>query len=119
MSDRQTFTPPRVRQRRKILRVTQEWLAEQIGCSVALVSMIENGKRQYTQEFLEAAARHLRTTPSRLLAPDDDDGLYAALMEIPAHERARAKAVLEAFTATFEQGPAPVSAPRKTRRRAG
>lgn len=58
----------------------QEWLAHRNKTHEQLASFIEmsrphvtkiiNGKRQYTQEFLEAAAEYLETTPGSLLMRD-------------------------------------------------
>lgn len=49
---------------------THEQLASFIEMSRPHVTKIINGKRQYTQEFLEAAAEYLETTPGSLLMRD-------------------------------------------------
>lgn len=126
MGERRKFQPPYVRQWRKRAGLSQEQLAEKIGCSVALVSMVERGERQYDQEFLEGAAKALRATPDMLLRinPEDDalqETAHDILQRIPELDRKRALAVLEAFVpsapASNEAPAAPASKAKKPPRR--
>lgn len=123
MGKRRRYKPPFLREWRKHRDMTQERLAEFIGCSVPLISMIERGERGYDQEFLEAAAEALQTSPDRILRinpldPASDDSLFDALRRIPAGERPRVAAVIEAlFPRTQPDPPAPagVAKPRPTK----
>ena len=50
--------------------LTQQQLADKLGTTKANISRIENLKQGYTQDFLEACAQVLRTTPAALIASD-------------------------------------------------
>ncbi|MCL4715512.1 MAG: helix-turn-helix transcriptional regulator [Hyphomonadaceae bacterium] len=127
MGERRKFNPPFLRQWRKRAGLSQEQLAEMIGCSPALVSMIERGQRQYDQEFLEAAAEALDATPDMLLRIDPENPAFeeaaaAQLRRVPEADRARLLAMIDAFTSPpngkpISAGKEPKKAPR--RRRAG
>lgn len=56
-----------VREWRKLRRMTQEQLAEQLNTTKANISRIENLHQGYTQDFLEACAEVLRTEPARVI----------------------------------------------------
>ena len=58
---------------------THEQLASFIEMSRPHVTKIINGKRQYTQEFLEAAADYLETSPGSLLMrdPSQEDSIWS------------------------------------------
>jgi transcriptional regulator with XRE-family HTH domain len=68
-----------IKEWRKFRQLNQEQLAERIGTSVASVSRIESGKQPYTQDFLEAAADALQTSPGSLVMrnPESDDPLWS------------------------------------------
>lgn len=125
MGERRKFNPPFVRQWRKRAGLSQEQLAEKIGCSVALVSMVERGQRQYDQEFLEAAAVALSATPDMLLRinPEDEafvDTAYDQLRRIPEADQKKALAILEAFAPSPKSAPErPEAKPSKRRPRGG
>ena len=125
MGERKRFKPPFLREWRRTRDLTQERLAERVGCSVALISMIERGERQYDQEFLEAAAEALNTTPDRLLRinpldPRSEDTIFETVRRIPLEDRPKALAVLEAFSrkpAANDAAPEPAQKPAKKRSR--
>jgi transcriptional regulator with XRE-family HTH domain len=87
--------------------------------------MIERGERQYDQEFLEAAAEALGTTPDRLLRinpqdPRSEDTIFETVRRIPLEDRPKALAILEAFSrkpAANDETPALPSRPVKRRAR--
>lgn len=73
-------TPPRPRFRRTYIaqwrdhrNLTQEQLAERLEMTQSHLSMLENGKRGYTQETLEAVAHALQTDVASLLMRDPTD----------------------------------------------
>lgn len=118
MGERPRFRPPFLKEWRKHRDLTQERMAERIGVSVGLVSMIERGDRQYTQAYLEAAAEALETTPDRLLRinpldPSSDETIFEQIRRIPAEDLPRVSAILDAFATKTE--PAPKPAARKKR----
>lgn len=122
MGERRKFKPPFVRQWRKRAGLSQEQLAEKIGCSVALVSMVERGERQYDQEFLEGAARALGATPDMLLRIDPENAAFEEiafdqLRRIPEADRAKVMAVIEAFEPAAKERAAPAAKPKRTRKR--
>ena len=55
------------RHRRYIRRMTQEQLAEQIGCSSQMISALEHGKRELTVDMLLRLCRALNCSPADLL----------------------------------------------------
>jgi transcriptional regulator with XRE-family HTH domain len=67
---------------RKFRNVSQEDLGAAIGKSGPTVSLLENGKINYTQDNLEAIADHLRCEPADLLngpptGPEDIRDLFS------------------------------------------
>lgn len=125
MGERRRYKPPFLRQWRKYRDWTQERLADFIGCSVALVSMIERGERGYDQEFLEAAADALQTSPDRLLRinpldPASHETIFDMVRRVPEADHAKMRAVIEAFIPRRDEptkaAPKPVA--RKPRHKA-
>jgi transcriptional regulator with XRE-family HTH domain len=59
--------------------LTQAQLADLLGTSITTISRIENLRRGYTQDFLEACADALRTDPASLIMrePSYPDGIWA------------------------------------------
>jgi transcriptional regulator with XRE-family HTH domain len=78
-----------IKEWRKFRQLNQEQLAERIGTSVASVSRIESGKQPYTQDFLEAAAGVLNTSPGSLVMrnPEGDDALWTLWEQAQPGER--------------------------------
>lgn len=88
-----------IRAWREYRKLRQYQLAELVGKSNSWMAGIENGTINYTQETLEDLARALDTQPARLLDtdPSTDNGIMSIWNRIPADERPRARAVLDAF----------------------
>src|SRR5262245_54007341 len=51
-----------LKQRRKALDLTQEALAERVGCSVATVKKIEAGERRPSRQIAHLLAQHLEVS---------------------------------------------------------
>lgn len=88
-----------IRQWREARDMTQEDLAEAIEISVPQLSLIENGKRPYTQKTLEGAAKALKVDPATLLSrgPDEDESLVSAIGRLGPGDQKRALAVVDAL----------------------
>lgn len=78
--------PPRPKFRRTFIRqwrehrgLNQEQLAERLDMTQSHLSMLENGKRGYTQETLEAVADALQTNVANLLTrgPGEGDDIWS------------------------------------------
>lgn len=78
--------PPRPRFRRTFIaqwrefrNLTQEQLANRLEMTQSHLSMLENGKRGYTQETLEAIADALQTDAASLLMrnPADEEAIWS------------------------------------------
>lgn len=72
---RQNLKPPKFRrtyiaQWRDFRNLTQEQLAARLDMTQSHLSMLENGKRGYTQDTLEAIAHALQTDVASLLMRD-------------------------------------------------
>ena len=53
-----------VRRRRKVLDLTQQALADQVGCSVAAIKKIETDQRQPSRQLAERLADYLHVSPA-------------------------------------------------------
>lgn len=112
-----------LREWREFREKTQVQLADAIGVTKTHVSNIENGKRQYTQELLEAAALYLQTEPALILnvdpnAPSGAWSLMEVLGRIPENKHADARRIMEALAdPPSEQKAEPAPPPRIRRRR--
>ena len=67
-----------IKARRERLGLSQADLAELAGTSQPQIQRLENGMRELTVTWAEKLAGPLRTTPIRLLFPDQDDGQIGA-----------------------------------------
>ncbi len=56
-----------VRQLRKNKRVTQVWLAKQMGMTSSYISLVEGGKKAPSLKFLRLACKDLQVAPEILL----------------------------------------------------
>lgn len=56
-----------IRARRTELGLTQAVVAEQLGISVGLYNMLENGKRRMNETYLNGLSEILKVSPSALL----------------------------------------------------
>lgn len=88
--------------------MTQDELAEAVGCSKASVGHWENGVREVAPKWLYPIAKVLSTSPGYLLDHDPNDLPTAILdvwAEIPADDRPRAIEILRAaFKSTGTDG---------------
>lgn len=82
---RKTF----IRQWRQHRQLTLEKLADRIDMTPSHLSMLETGKRAYTQETLEALAEALQTDVASLLMrnPADPEGMWSVWDQAKAGER--------------------------------
>src|ERR1700733_11479422 len=95
-SPRRPPPPPRSKFRRTYIAqwrdhrgLTQEQLAGRLEMTQRHLSMLENGKRGYTQETLEAVAHALQTDVASLLMrnPADPDAIWSIWDQAKAAER--------------------------------
>ncbi len=56
-----------IRMRRHIMKMTQEQLAEKVGCSRGVISAVERGKRGVSVEMLLAFCRALEYNTAEIL----------------------------------------------------
>jgi transcriptional regulator with XRE-family HTH domain len=57
-----------VRRRRKALDLTQDALAQQVGCSAAMIRMIEADERRPSKQIAERLAEQLEVAPEERAA---------------------------------------------------
>ena len=85
---------------RKFRRMTQEELAEAIGTTTPVISLLESGQRPLSAKWLRRIAPVLDTTPGFLLDHDPDE-LPTDVIDIWNHiadrDKPRALKVLQAF----------------------
>lgn len=85
---------------RRFRRMTQEELADKVGTTKAVISLLESGQRPLSAKWLRKIAPVLETTPGHLLdhdpesLPSDVLDIWSAISE---RERPRALRVLESF----------------------
>ena len=79
--------------------LTQAQFAARIPISESQLSLILNGKRQYTQAFLERAAEELKTDPASLLMrdPTKDEALWSIWEGLEPAQKRQAAAVIDAL----------------------
>lgn len=78
---------------------TQSQVAEALGVTKTHISNIENGKRQYTQQLLEAAAEYLQCDPAHILnvdpvKPDSIWSIWEIAARIPEGKRDDARRIM-------------------------
>jgi transcriptional regulator with XRE-family HTH domain len=76
---RPKFRPTFIKQWREHRQLNQEQLADKLGMTQSHLSMLENGRRGYTQETLEAVAHALQTDTGSLLTRNpmaDGDAIW-------------------------------------------
>lgn len=69
--------PNRVNELRRARGMTQQQLADKVGCSKMQVSGIERGKREFSLSMMQRFAAALGVTAGELLHPDDNAFLLA------------------------------------------
>lgn len=76
---RPRFRPTYIRQWREFRNLNQEQLAGRLEMTQSQISQLENGRRGYTQETLEAIADALHTDVASLLMrdPTDPDAIWS------------------------------------------
>jgi transcriptional regulator with XRE-family HTH domain len=83
--------------------LTLEQLAEKVGTTRAVVSLLENEKRPLSSKWLRKFAEALDTTPGRILDVDPDE-VSAEVLDIWDHikteDRPRAVRILRSLTGT-------------------
>jgi transcriptional regulator with XRE-family HTH domain len=86
---RNRFRPTFIKQWREFRNLNQEQLAERLNMTQSHLSMLENGKRGYTQETLEAIADALQTDAASLLMrnPQDGDAIWSIWEQAKPGER--------------------------------
>ena len=99
---RRASTPSKnnLRAWREHARLTQEQLAEKVGTTSAVISLLESGARGLSDKWLRLLAPALGTKPGHLLdyLPDDFEGkLVQVAADMPAEKREQALAILETF----------------------
>ena len=88
---------------REFREISQEALAEKVGTTGSVISMLENGNRGLSDKWLRKLAPALRTTPGHLLDHDPNElatDILDIWEKIPERDRATAKRVLEGFKKT-------------------
>lgn len=90
-----------LREWREHRRMTQAALAEKVGTTGAVISLLESGHRGLTHKWLNKLADALGTRPGHILEidPNDSDGdLLEIWAHVPDESRPLAKNVLRTFT---------------------
>lgn len=89
-----------LREWRKHRGLTQQQLADRLDSSKGYVSDLENGKRRYNQDLLEALAYALMCEPADLLIrnPLQEDAIWSIWETVPEADRPRVIAMLRAFS---------------------
>ena len=92
-----------LRQWRKKARLTQEELAEKVGTTKAVISLLESEGRPLSAKWLRKLAEALNTTPGRILDVNPDEA-NADVLDIWDHIRAKdrptAVRILRSLTGT-------------------
>ena len=86
---------------REFRALTQEKLAAKVGTTAAVISLLENGQRSLSANWLRRLAPVLQTTPGFLLDHHPDD-LATEILDlwsnIPKRRQSEAIAALRAFS---------------------
>ena len=85
---------------REFRQMTQEQLAEEIGTTAAVISLLESGKRRLSLKWLLKLAPALRTTPGFLIDHNPEDlptEVLEVWADIPEQQQEQAIAILKTF----------------------
>lgn len=85
---------------REYRKLTQEQLADAVGTTKAVISLLESGDRQLSSKWLRKLAPAMNTRPGFLLDfdPDDVDGeLLEATLSVPEKDKVQALQILKTF----------------------
>lgn len=77
----------RIRQQRKMLKLTQAELAEKIGVSTSYIGHIERGLKHCSLESIVALSNVLHITPDILLQDSLNDNVAENCMDMPIKAR--------------------------------
>lgn len=96
------LAPTRIREWRLHRKMTQEALAHAVGITTSHVSMLETGKRPYSQEILERIAKVLKTDPASLLsrAPTETEPIWRMWDDAAPAQRQQIEEVVRALIRT-------------------
>lgn len=90
-----------IREWRVFRGLTQQDIADGLATTTASVSRIETGVTPYTQDFLEAVASMLQTTPAQLLERDPAQPREPEIWsQLTAPQREQAIRILKALVET-------------------
>jgi transcriptional regulator with XRE-family HTH domain len=92
---------------REYRKLTQEHLAERVGTTKSVISLLENEKRPLSSKWLRKLAEALDTQPGYILDHDPNDinaDIFDIWSKIDQVDRARAASILSAFTRTGTKG---------------
>lgn len=94
-----------LKQWRKHRGYTQERLAEMLGSSSGYIADLENGKRRYNQDLLEALAEALTCSPADLLVRNPSEpGIWDIWEQLKPVERSQAVNIIKAIKGTGTDG---------------
>lgn len=88
---------------REFRRMTQDELAEKVGTTKAVISLLENEKRPLSSKWLRKLAEALKTRPGHILDNDPNElptDLFELWADIDEEDRPQAARVLRSFTRT-------------------
>lgn len=92
---------------REFRSLTQQQLAEKIGTTAAVISLLENGQRGLTAAWLNRLAPQLQVTPGFLLDHDPGDltaDILEAWSKVPENRRMQALLALREFSNNRSSG---------------
>jgi len=94
-----------LREWRQFKKLTQEQLADKVGTTKAVISLLETEQRPLSSKWLRKLAEALGTTPGRILDVDPTE-VSAEVLDIWDHigtaDRRRAVNILREFTGTHD-----------------
>lgn len=101
MNPKRQFSRTFIKQWRNHRGLTLERLADRIDMTQSHLSMLENGKRGYTQETLELIAHALQTDAASLLIRNpEDDGIWSIWDNAKPAERKMIVEIAKTITKT-------------------
>jgi transcriptional regulator with XRE-family HTH domain len=95
MADVQALLALNLKKYRKILRLSQAALAEEIGCSTTFIGNIEIKKRFPSPRYINRIAKALGVKPAALFAERDDPEALGSEAVVRLSDRQKRKVQLE------------------------
>ncbi|MEP1144364.1 MAG: helix-turn-helix transcriptional regulator [Henriciella sp.] len=86
---------------RELRELTQDGLAQEVGTTAAVISLLENGQRSLSESWLRRLAPVLQTTPGFLLDHHPSDlttEMLSLWSNIPKKRQSKAIAALKALS---------------------